>query len=177
MASRVCVVIIVGAHGIKGAVRVKSFTEQATDIGRYGPVEDEPAGRRWTLSVLGEAKGLVNVRLEGVVDRNAAEALKGTRLLVPRDKLPQTGEDEFLHADLLGMAAEAPDGAPLGTVKAVLDFGAGEVVELSGGLMVPFTRAAVPVVDLAGRRMVVIPPDFAPDEPGEDQAASEAPGD
>jgi len=173
MGSRVCVGIVVGAHGIKGAVRVKSFTDQATDIGRYGPVEDEAAGRRWVLSVLGEAKGLVNVRLEGVADRNAAEALKGTRLLVPRDKLPQTGEDEFLHADLLGMAAEAPDGAPLGTVKAVLDFGAGEVVELTGGLMVPFTRAAVPLVDVAARRMVVVPPDFAPDEPGEEHPAIE----
>ena len=167
MGSRVCVGVIVGAQGIKGAVRVKSFTEQATDIGRYGPVEDEAAARRWGLSVLGEAKGLVNVRLEGVADRDAAEALKGTRLMVPRDRLPHTGEDEFLHADLLGMLAETPDGVALGTVKAVLDFGAGEVVELTGGLMVPFTRAAVPVVDVTARKMVVVPPDFAPDEEGE----------
>jgi len=167
MGSRVCVGVIVGAQGIKGAVRVKSFTEQAADIGRYGPVEDEAGVRRWGLSVLGEAKGLVNVRLEGVADRDAAEALKGTRLLVPRDRLPQTGEDEFLHADLLGMPVETPDGVSLGTVKAVLDFGAGEVVELTGGLMVPFTRAAVPVVDVKARRMVVVPPDFAPEEESE----------
>ena len=164
MDPRVCVGVIVGAHGVRGAVRVKSFTEHAADVGRYGPVEAENTGTRWTLTVLGEAKGLVNVRLEGIADRDAAEALKGTRLLVPRDRLPQTGEDEFLHADLVGMRVEAPDGASLGTVAAIYDFGAGEVLELSGGLMVPFTKAAVPVVDVAGRRMVVEPPAFAPEE-------------
>ncbi len=164
---RVCVGAVVGAHGVRGAVRVKSFTAEAADIGRYGPVEDEATGRRFELQVIGQAKGLVIARLVGVADRNAAEALKGMRLCVPRDRLPATEEDEFLYADLVGMRAETPDGTPLGTVRGVFDFGGGEVLDVQGargGLMVPFTRAAVPVVDVAGRRLVVDPPAYAPEE-------------
>jgi len=176
MGSRVCVGVIVGVHGVRGAVRVKSFTERAADVGRYGPVEDEAGKRRWELTAIGEAKGLVIAKLDGLADRDAAEALKGTRLFVPRDRLPETGEDEFLHGDLVGLRAEATDGAPLGQVKAVHDFGAGEVLELSGGLWVPFTRAAVPVVDVAGGRMVVDPPAFAPEEVEDEERALRATG-
>ncbi len=172
--TRVCVGAIVGVHGVRGAVRVKSFTVEAADIGRYGPVEDEATGRVFELKVIGEAKGSVIARLAGVEGRDAAEALKGVRLTVPRDRLPETAEDEFLYADLVGCRAETPDGAELGVVRGVFDFGAGEVLDVrgpEGGLMVPFTRAAVPVVDVAGKRLVVDPPAYAPEdeeEPGGD---------
>ena len=165
--TRVCVGAIVGVHGVKGAVRVKSFTAEPADIGRYGPVEDEATGRRFGLTVIGEAKGVVIARLAGIEDRDAAEALKGVRLAVPRDRLPETAEDEFLYADLVGCRAETVDGTELGVVRGVLDFGAGELLDVhgaAGSVMVPFTRAAVPVVDVAGKRLVVDPPVYAPDE-------------
>ncbi|MDA8233015.1 MAG: ribosome maturation factor RimM [Magnetospirillum sp.] len=167
MAARVCVGAIVGAHGVRGAVRIKSFTEQPADIGRYGVVEDERAARTFAFRVIGQVKGLVIAALDGVEDRDAAEALKGTKLFVARERLPETGAEEFLVADLVGLAAEAPDGTKLGTVKAVFDFGAGDVLEIAGaggGIMVPFTRAAVPVVDVEGGRVVAVPPVYAPEE-------------
>ncbi|CCG41077.1 ribosome maturation factor RimM [Magnetospirillum molischianum] len=175
MSSRVCVGIVVGAQGVRGAVRVKSFTEDPVDIGRYSPVEDEGGSRKLRMVVVGEAKGVVIATLDGISDRNAAEALRGTRLYVDRDRLPGTDEDEFLYSDLIGMVAEAPDGTRLGTIASVGDFGAGDVLEITladgGAMMVPFSRADVPVVDVAGRRLVVVPPVYAIDE-NEDKEAS-----
>ncbi|CAA7624592.1 ribosome maturation factor RimM [Magnetospirillum sp. UT-4] len=173
MDSRVCVGIIVGAQGVRGQVRVKSFTADPADVAAYGPVESEDGTRSFRLDAVGEAKGLVIARLDGIRDRDGAEALKGTRLFVPRERLPATEEDEFLYSDLAGLRAEATDGGALGTVRGVFDFGAGDVLDIGldagGSLMVPFTRAAVPVVDLAGGRLVVVPPPFAEDEKdGED---------
>jgi 16S rRNA processing protein RimM len=162
MTSRVCIGVITGVHGVRGAVRIKSFTQIATDIGFYSPVEDEAGGRRFSLRVTGEAKGQVLAALDGVTDRDVAMALKGTRLFVDRARLPRTAEDEYLHADLIGLAVESPDGRRLGRVTAVEDFGAGDLLDIAlepkGSLMVPFTRSAVPEVDLAGGRLVVVPP-------------------
>lgn len=164
MASRVCVGAVVGAHGVRGQVRIKSFTADPADVAAYGPVESEDGTRRFKLKVTGEAKGLVIARLEGVNDRDAAEAMRGTRFFVPRERLPELEEDEFLYTDLVGLKAEGEDGAVLGTVKGVADFGAGELLDITlaggGSLMVPFTKAAVPVVDIANKRLVVIPPVF-----------------
>jgi 16S rRNA processing protein RimM len=160
----VCVGVVAGAHGIRGAVRVKSFTDRPADVAAYGPVEDDGGTRRFSIAAIGEAKGLVIARLDGVADRDAAEGLKGCRLFVPRERLPATEEDEFLAADLVGLAAEAVDGSPLGRIAQVFDFGAGTVLEIGKGLMVPFTRAAVPVVDVAGGRVVIDPPAFAPED-------------
>lgn len=176
MSPRVCVGIVVGAQGVRGAVRVKSFTEDPADIGRYSPVEGEGGGRKFRLSVVGETKGVVIATLDGVSDRNAAEALRGTRLYVDRDRLPRTDEDEFLYSDLIGLAAEAPDGIRLGTVASVDDFGAGDVLEITladgGTMMVPFSRADVPVVDVAGGRLVVVPPVYAAADENEEKDAS-----
>lgn len=175
MASRVCVGAIVGAHGVRGQVRVKSFTADPADVAAYGPVESEDGGRRFRLKVTGEAKGLVIARLEGVEDRDAAEALRGTRFYVPRACLPEPEEDEFLYSDLVGLRAETADGTVVGTVRGVADFGAGEVLDIGGeggGFMVPFTKADVPVVDVAGGRLVVVPPAYAPEE--KDDGASNA---
>lgn len=164
MTSRVCVGAIVGAHGVRGQVRIKSFTAVPADVAGYGPVESEDGTRRFKLKVMGEAKGLIIAKLEGVDDRNAAEAMRGTRFFVARERLPELEEDEFLYTDLVGLKAEDEDGAALGTVKGVADFGAGELLDIvlkeGGSLMVPFTKAAVPVVDIANKRLVVIPPVF-----------------
>jgi 16S rRNA processing protein RimM len=162
-AKRVCVGIITGAHGVRGAVRVKSFTADPKDVARYGPLEDESGGeRRWSLGLMRSAKGVVVCRVDGVTNRDSAETLRGLRLYLPRAALPPTGEEEYYHADLIGLEALLADGTRLGQVRAVHDFGSGdtlEIVRLAGPpAMVPFTRAIVPVVDLSAGRLVVDPP-------------------
>jgi 16S rRNA processing protein RimM len=157
---------------VRGQVRVKSFTADPVDVAAYGPVESEDGTRTYKLKVMGEAKGLVLIKLDGVNDRNAAEALRGTRFYVARERLPELEEDEFLYSDLVGLKAEGEDGVVLGSVKGVADFGAGELLDIvligGGSLMVPFTKAAVPVVDIANRRLVVIPPLFVESEEGQE---------
>lgn len=168
-ADLVLVGVVVGAHGIRGDVKVKSFTGEPEGVAAYGPVRTESGQKTFALKVKGQSKGTVICAIKGVADRNAAEALKGTRLYLPRTALPpqELEEDEYYHADLVGLTAEMADGSgPLGMVAAVYDFGAGDVLEIapvSGGVsrkpvMVPFTKAVVPVVDVAGRRLVVDPP-------------------
>jgi 16S rRNA processing protein RimM len=172
VSQRVCIGVIAGAHGTAGAVRVKSFTADPEDVGAYGPVSDEAEERSFTLSVIGRAKGIVVARIEGIGDRGAADALKGMLLYVPRAALPETETDEYYHADLVGLAVELTDGKRLGQVRAMSDFGAGDVmeVEMENGetVILPFNRAAVPEVDLAGGRLVVDPPagllDLAPEK-------------
>ncbi|HET8726546.1 MAG TPA: ribosome maturation factor RimM [Alphaproteobacteria bacterium] len=169
-AARVCVGAITGAHGVRGLVKVKPFTQDPAAIGAYGAVTDEAGGRRFGLELLSLAKGQWLARIEGVADRNAAEALRGTRLYVAREALPEPEEDEFYYADLIGLRVELPDGAPFGRVRAVHDFGAGDVVEIAGAdggaIHVPFTRAAVPVIDVPGGRIVVDPPAGLLEPPG-----------
>ncbi len=159
----VCVGVVTGARGLKGEVRIKSFTADPADVAAYGEVSDESRIRSFPIRVCGQVKGLVIARLEGIADRTAAEALKGTMLFVPRDALPEPGEEEYYHADLIGLRAELAGGGELGTVKAVGDFGAGAILEIASAdgkeVMVPFTRAIVPEVDLAAGRVVVDPPD------------------
>jgi 16S rRNA processing protein RimM len=159
----VCVGVVAGAHGVRGAVRIKSFTADPADVAAYGPLTDESGARRFRLAVVGQSKGVVIARIDGVADRNAAEALRGVRLYVERSALPPPEEDEFYHADLVGMAAVQADGAPFGQVVAVHDFGAGDSLEIErpegGTILLPFSRAAVPVVDVAARRLVVDPPE------------------
>lgn len=156
-----CVGVVTGAKGIRGEVRVKSFTAEPADVAAYGPVSDAGGTRSFRLKVTGMAKGQVTVRLSGVDDRNAADALKGLKLYVPRAALPEPDPDEFYHADLVGLSVELAGGEPLGTVKAVHDYGAGTSLEVAGGkrglVMVPFTKAACPVVDLAAGKVVVEP--------------------
>ena len=157
---RVLVGIVVGAQGVRGRVRIKSFTEDPMAVGAYGALESESGGRRFVLRPVGMSRGAVLADIEGVADRNAAEALKGTRLYVERSALGETEEGEYFHADLIGLAAEDGDGRALGRVKAVFDFGAGPLLELEraaggGTVLLPFTDAVVPVVDLAGGRIVV----------------------
>ena len=161
MTERLCIGVVVGAHGVKGAVRIKPFTEDPADLTSYGPLSTE-AGQKWRLKGASvDGKGVVTAKLDGVEDRNQADALKGAKLYIERGALPEAEEDEFYIADLIGLAAETPEGKPLGTIKAVFNFGAGDVVEVSGeagDILVPFTLKAVPVVDVKARRVVIDPP-------------------
>ena len=173
---RILVGAIAGAHGVRGEVKIKSFTADTKAIGRYGALCDEAGTRRFELTVTGSAKGGVVARIAGIGDRDQAEALKGMRLYVAREALPPPDEpEEFYVADLVGLGAERPDGTPLGRVAAVDNYGAGDVVEIAlaggGSLAVPVTRRTVPVVDIAGGRLVIDPPaeTAAGDEAAEEQ--------
>lgn len=160
--NRVCIGAISGVRGLKGEVRIKSFTANPDDIAAYGPVSTEDGSQSFGINVTAHAKGQIIARLDGVKDRDAAEALKGTRLYVPRDVLPEPEEGDYYQEDLIGLKAETKDGDDLGTIKAVHNFGAGDILEIAGNkakddLMVPFTTQAVPVVDLEKGRVVVKP--------------------
>ncbi len=158
----ICLGRIAGAHGVRGEVRLESFTADAAAIAAYGPLSDEAGRFRFTLALVGEARGRLIARIEGIGDRDAAEALAGTRLYVERAALPAPAADEYYHSDLLGLACVLADGAPFGTVKALFDFGAGPVLEVErpdgARVMLPFTRSVVPLVDVAAGRLVVEPP-------------------
>ncbi len=161
--SFVCLGAFAGAHGLDGLVRVRTFTARPEAICDYGPVADEAGTRSFELSfVRAGAKGHAIVRVAGVTDRAAAEALKGVRFYVERGRLPATGdEDEFYHTDLIGLDAFHVDGRPMGRIRAVLDFGAGDLLDIGGGeidIVVPFNKASVPEVDLADGRVVIDPP-------------------
>ena len=159
---RVCVGMITAAHGVRGLVRLKPFTEDPAAVTGYGPVTDARGVRIFRLDLLSAHKGQWIARVEGVTDRDQAEALRGTRLYVDRAALPPPEEDEFYYLDLIGLTAVSVDGATLGRVRGVFDFGAGDVVEIAlgdgGALVVPFTRQAVPSVDIEGGRIIVDPP-------------------
>jgi 16S rRNA processing protein RimM len=161
VADRICVAQIGAAHGIRGEVRLRPFTGDPMAITSYGPLESEDGTRRFEIEALRPSKDLFVARLAGVKDRNAAEALTNLKLYVSRDRLPPAAEGEFYHADLVGLAAVTPDGTSLGTVTAVHNFGAGDVIEIKPEngetLLVPFTDAAVPEIDIAAGRMVVVP--------------------
>ncbi len=160
---------IAGAHGIRGEVLIKTYTAAPENVGAYGPLSDESGTRTFNLkSARATQKGVV-ARLQGVDDRNAAEALKGIALYIERDRLPAAVDGEFYHADLIGLAAVDGDGKPFGEIVAVQNYGAGDLLEvrLAGAgrtELVPFTDAAVPAVDIAARRVVVILPSEAHDE-------------
>lgn len=159
--------VIVGVRGIKGEVRIKSFTDEPTDVSAYGPLFDRDGKTQYDLRVTGTHKGVVLARIDGINDRNAAEALKRTELFVDRTQLPPPEEDEFYDSDLIGLKAETTTGESLGRVKGLFDFGAGPVIEMDGNVMVPFTKAAVPEVDITNGKVVIDPPDglFDPPEP------------
>ncbi|MGE0747393.1 MAG: ribosome maturation factor RimM [Rhodospirillales bacterium] len=153
---------IVGAQGIRGAVRIRSFTADPAAIADYGPLTDAKGERTFRLKVTGMTRGNVVATIAGIADRNAAEALRGVRLCIAREALPDAGDDEFYQEDLIGLAVETADGARLGTVRAVVNYGAGDMLEVDRGrgatVLLPFTREAVPTVDVAGGRVVAAPP-------------------
>jgi 16S rRNA processing protein RimM len=160
---RICLGQFGAAHGVRGEVRLRSFTSEPEAITAYGPLEDE-AGRVFEIEALRPAKDHFVVRLAGIRDRSAAERLANVKLYVPRERLPApVAADEFYHADLVGLAVVDRAGEKLGTVIAVHNFGAGDLIEVrsdAGGNteLLPFDEANVPAVDIANRRIVVDPP-------------------
>jgi 16S rRNA processing protein RimM len=167
---RICVGQILGAHGVRGLVKLASFTEDPEAIAHYGDLTDEAGARTFSVALAGANKGHWIARIDKVDDRDAAQALSGTRLFVDRAKLPPPDEDEFYHADLIGLRAELPDGTPLGTVAAMHNFGAGDIIEIalpSGKRpLLPFDRETVPEIDPAAGRLVIDPPPGLSDELG-----------
>jgi 16S rRNA processing protein RimM len=177
MARDLVQVAVFGApHGVRGEIRVKALTEDPASVGDYGPVEAED-GRTFDLDVIRVLKDdMAVVRVAGVEDRDAAAALTHLKLFVPRDRLPAPEEDEFYASDLVGMSVVNRTGETLGTVRGVADFGAGDLLDVErpggGSVLLPFSKAFVPEVDMAARRLVAEPPAGLFDEPeGEPGAA------
>jgi 16S rRNA processing protein RimM len=155
---RVLLGIVAAPHGVRGLVRIRSFTEDPMAVAGYGPLSDETGKKRFTVEALSASRGAVLARIDGVADRNAAEALRGVKLYVERERLPATGDKEWYEADLVGLQAVDRTGRDWGKVVGFHDFGAGSVMEVSGGAMLPFTDEAVPEIDVAGGKVIIDPP-------------------
>jgi len=160
----ICVGAIAGAFGVQGEVRIKSFTADPEAIADYAPLTSEDGSRSFDVQLTRAIAQGFAARLSGVRSKEEADALKGLRLFAPRDRLPALPDDEFYHADLIGLAVFDTGGKQLGTVKAVLNHGASDLLEVqvpgaSATVLVPFTLAVVPTVDLASGRIVADPPD------------------
>lgn len=159
--NRICVGAIAGAFGVRGEVRLKSFCAVAEDIATYGELTSEDGKRRFAVKLTRPVNGGLGARLTGIETKEQADALKGATLWADRAALPSLPDNEFYHADLIGLEVMDTGGASLGRVRAIHDHGAGDILEVygpSGIQLIPFTKAAVPTVDLAARRIVADPP-------------------
>jgi 16S rRNA processing protein RimM len=166
----ICVARIGAAHGVRGAVKLWTFTEDPLAVKHYGPLTTKDGARQFEVTHAREAKDHLVATLKGIATREDAERLNGLELYIARDKLPETDEGEYYHADLIGLAAVTAADAPLGRVIAIHNFGAGDIIEIApphgATLLLPFTNAVVPTVDLAGGRVVVeLPEEIAGDDP------------
>jgi 16S rRNA processing protein RimM len=170
--ARVCVAQIGAPHGVRGEVRLRSFTEDPMDLTRYGALEAEDGSRAPKLEAVRPGKNALVARFAGITDREGAARLRNLKLYVPRARLPEPEDESYYHSDLIGLAAVDPDGAVLGSVCAVQNFGAGDLVEIApsaGGpsVLLPFTKAFVPTVDIPGGRIVIgrLAPESVPEHP------------
>lgn len=150
-------------QGVRGEIRIKSYTADPLSIGDYGPLSDETGAKTFEIERLRPLKDdMVAAKVRGLADRDAAGALTGVSLHVARDKLPPPDEDEFYIADLVGLSAVSPEGETIGAVKNVLNFGAGDILEIAPTagetLMLPFTKEVAPSIDFAGGKIVVVRP-------------------
>ena len=169
MAAPICVARIGAAHGVRGAVKLWTFTEDPLAVQRYGPLSTKDGARQFEVTHAREARDHLVATLKGVTTREEAERLNGLELYVAREKLPATDDDEYYHADLIGLAAVTTAEAPLGRVIAIHNFGAGNIIEIAppqgSTLLLPFTNAVVPSVDLAAGRVVIeLPPEIDGDD-------------
>lgn len=160
MSDLICIGAIAGAFGVSGEVRLKSFCSEPTDIASYGPLSTQDGSRLFHITLTRPVAGGLGARIQGVTSKEQADALRGTSLFVPRERLPSLPDDEFYHADLIGLSAYDTGGALLGKVTAVYNHGAGDILEISptghkSALLLPFTLAIVPNVDLTAGRIVV----------------------
>jgi 16S rRNA processing protein RimM len=161
--TRVCIAQIGAAHGVRGEVRLWSYTQDPMAVTTYGPLETIDGKRTFEIESVRAAKDHLVARLKGVADRDAAEKLTNTELYVPRARLPPAEQDEFYHSDLIGLDAVNQHGEQIGTVHALHNFGAGDVIEITplgsgDSVMLPFTDTTVPKVDFAKKQIVVVPP-------------------
>ena len=163
MAAQICVARIGAAHGVRGAVKLWTFTEDPLAVKVYGPLVTKDGARQFEVTHAREAKGHLVATLKGIGTREEAERLNGIELYIARDKLPATDENEYYHADLIGLDAVNAANEPLGRVIAIHNFGAGDIIEIAPAhgatMLLPFTNAVVPSVDLAGGRVIIELPD------------------
>ena len=174
MSQKICVARIGAPHGVRGEVRLWTFTEDPLAVLHYGPLTTRDGSRAFEVTKARQAKDHLVATIKGVADRTAAEKLNRLELYIARDQLPEPGDDEYYHADLIGLAAETAAGEPLGRVLAIHNFGAGDIIEIappSGStLLLPFSNAVVPTVDMkAGRVVIELPAEIE----GDDDAASD----
>jgi 16S rRNA processing protein RimM len=170
MAAQICVARIGAPHGVRGAVKLWTFTEDPLAVKRYGPLATKDGARRFEVTHAREAKGHLVATLKGVATREDAERLNGVELYIAREKLPATDADEYYHADLIGLAAVNAADEPIGRVIAIHNFGAGDIIEIEPPngvtMLLPFTNAVVPMVDVQGGRLVIeLPGEIEDDDP------------
>ncbi|MBB1090972.1 ribosome maturation factor RimM [Rhodopseudomonas palustris] len=174
-AGLICIARIGAPHGVRGAMRLWSFTAEPLAVMDYGPLATKDGARSFEIATARPAKDHLVVTLKGVATREEAERLNGLELYVPRDRLPPTEDDEYYHADLIGLPAITPAGEPLGRVLAIHNFGAGDIIEIAppqgATLLLPFTNAVVPTVDLsAGHVVIELPTEIEGDTPNHPEA-------
>ena len=159
MAAPICVARIGAAHGVRGAVKLWTFTEDPLAVKHYGPLMTRDGARQFEIASAREAKDHLVATFKGIATRNDAEKLNGIELYVPRERLPATDDDEYYHADLIGLAAVNAANEPLGRVVGIHNFGAGDIIEIAppkgATMLLPFTNAVVPTVDIEGGRVVI----------------------
>ncbi len=170
MPALVCVARIGAAHGVRGAVKLWTFTEDPFAVRHYGPLQTKDGKRQFEVAQAREAKDHLVATFKGITTRDEAERLNGLELYVLREKLPETEDDEYYHADLIGLAAGTSGGEPLGRVVAVHNFGAGDIIEIAppkgATMLLPFSNAVVPTVDIAAGRVVIdLPAEIEGDSP------------
>jgi 16S rRNA processing protein RimM len=175
MAAHICIARIGAAHGVRGAVKLWSFTEDPLAVMSYGPLATKDGARSFEVATAREAKGHLVATLKGIATREDAERLNGVELYIAREKLPATDDDEYYHADLIGIAAVTPANEPLGRVTAIHNFGAGDIIEIAppqgATMLLPFTNAVVPSVDLAtGHVVIELPAEIEGDDPADAEA-------
>ena len=164
MAELICVGAIAGAFGVKGEVRLKSFTNSPEAIADYAPLYTESGDIQYDVVITGETKNGLSARMSGIISKEEADSLKGTKLYAPRDSFPELREDEYYHADLIGLSVQNLDGSHIGKVKSVLNHGASDLLEINtkiskNTILVPFTRKIVPKVDIQNSLIIVDPPE------------------
>jgi 16S rRNA processing protein RimM len=172
MPPHICIARIGAAHGVRGAVKLWTFTEDPLAVTQYGMLATKDGSRSFEIASAREAKDHLVATLKGVATREDAERLNGIELYIARDQLPDTGDDEYYHADLIGLAAVDAAGGPIGRVIAIHNFGAGDIIEIApphgATMLLPFTNAVVPSVDLANGRVVIeLPAEIVGDDEGE----------
>ncbi len=172
MGAQICIARIGAPHGVRGAVKLWTFTEDPLAVTRYGKLSTKDGARQFEVANARQAKGHLVAMLKGIATREDAERLNGIELYVARDRLPAPDADEYYHADLIGLAAVTAADEPIGRVTAIHNFGAGDIIEIAPphgpALLLTFTNAVVPTVDIAGGRVVIeLPGEIEGDDSGE----------